>query len=50
MKLGFQLELIKGLLVGIRHFEPEEFAPYTEIQFFLLVFRFTIYIFDSEEN
>jgi hypothetical protein len=50
MKLGFQISLIKGIVLGIRHFDPEEYAPYYEIQFFILVFRLTIYIFDSEEN
>ena len=35
MKIEFGIGWSKGLVFGIRHFKPEEYAPYFEIQIFL---------------
>ena len=50
MNIGVNIDFIKGFVVGIRHFDPEEYAPYYEIQLFLLIFRFNIYIFPKQEE
>ena len=46
MKLAFGIQWAKGFLVGVRHFQPEEYAPYYEVQFFLGL----IQIFIIKEN
>jgi len=50
MNIGVNIDIIKGILLGIRHFEPEEYAPYYEVQFYLLVFRVSFYIFPPKEE
>jgi len=35
MTIEFGIGWAKGLVFGIRHFQPEEYAPYYEIQIFL---------------
>lgn len=50
MNIGFNIDIIKGLVLGIRHFDPEEYAPYFEVQIFLLVIRLNIYIFPQQEE
>ena len=42
MKLAFGIQWAKGLLFGIRHFQPEEYAPYYEVQFFSAVIQIFI--------
>jgi len=44
MKITFGTQWAKGLLFGIRHFQPEEYAPYYEIQFFLGLIQIFIII------
>ena len=44
MKLGFGLTWAKGIVFGVRHFQPEEHAPYYEIQFFLGLIQIFIII------
>ena len=44
MKIAFGIQWAKGLLFGIRHFQPEEYAPYYEIQFFLGLIQIFIII------
>jgi hypothetical protein len=40
MNIAVNIDIIKGILLGIRHFDPEEYAPYYEVQFYLLVKTF----------
>ena len=42
MEIG--VNLIKGIIFGIRHFDPEEHAPYFEIQLFIGIIQFYIII------
>jgi len=44
MKLGFGLTWAKGIVFGVRHFQPEEHAPYYEVQFFLGLIQIFIII------
>lgn len=45
-----QFDLIKGLMVGVRHFDPDEYHPYTEVQIFLLVFRINVIFIENQEE
>ena len=40
----------KGLMLGVRHFQPEEYAPYYEIQFFLGLIQIFILIDNGKFN
>ena len=40
----------KGLIFGIRHFQPEEYAPYYEVQFFLGLIQIFIIIDNGRFN
>ena len=44
MKFELGIGWSKGLIVGIRHFQPEEYAPYYEVQFFLGLIQIYIII------
>jgi len=44
MKIAFGVGWAKGILFGVRHFPPEEHAPYYEIQFFLGLIQIFIII------
>ena len=50
MKIAIGIEWAKGFLVGVRHFPPEEYAPYYEIQFFLGLIQIFIIIDDGNTN
>ena len=50
MKIAIGIEWAKGFLVGIRHFPPEEQAPYYEIQFFLGIIQIFIIIDNGNTN
>ena len=50
MKLTFGFTWAKGLLFGIRHFQPEEYAPYYEIQIFLGLIQIFIIIENGNTN
>ena len=50
MKIAIGIEWSKGFLVGIRHFPPEELAPYYEIQFFLGLIQIFIIIDNGNTN
>ena len=39
-----------GLLLGVRHFEPDEIRNYWEIHILLLVFQVNIFITKDEKN
>ena len=39
-----------GLLLGIRHFEPDEIRNYWEIHILLLVFQVNIFITIKDDN
>jgi len=44
MKIELGIGWSNGLVFGIRHFQPEEYAPYFEIQFFLGLIQIYIII------
>ena len=44
MKFSIGITWTKGLLFGIRHFNPEEYAPYYEVQIFLGLIQIYIII------
>ena len=50
MKVAIGIEWAKGFLVGIRHFPPEEHAPYYEVQFFLGLIQIFIIIDNGNTN
>tara|TARA_R110000824_G_scaffold40075_1_gene120403 strand:- start:659 stop:823 length:165 start_codon:yes stop_codon:yes gene_type:complete len=50
MKFGFGVTWAKGLVFGIRHFQPEKYAPYYEIQFFLGLIQIFIIIDNGNTN
>ena len=50
MKLAFGIQWAKGFLVGVRHFQPEEYAPYYEVQFFLGLIQIFIIIDNGKFN
>jgi hypothetical protein len=50
MSIAFGLDWAKGILFGIRHFPPEEQAPYYEIQFFLGIIQIFIIIDNGNTN
>ena len=50
MKIELGMGWAKGLVFGIRHFKPEEYAPYFEIQFFLGLIQIFIIIDNGRTN
>jgi len=50
MNLAFGITWAKGIIFGIRHFPPEEYAPYYEIQFFLGLIQIYIIIDNGNTN
>jgi len=50
MNFAIEIEFVKGLMIGVRHFDPEEEAPYYEVQVFLLMLRLNFYFIPSEEE
>jgi hypothetical protein len=48
IELGIQWS--KGILFGVRHFPPEEYAPYYEVQFFLGLIQIFIIIDNGNTN
>ena len=50
MSIVFGIQWAKGLLLGVRHFKPEEHAPYYEIQFFLGLIQIFIIIENGNTN
>ena len=49
--MNFIINLIwNGILVGIRHFEPDKTRPYYEIQIYLILIQITIYIDNRDEK
>ena len=44
MRFTFGINWAKGILFGVRHFQPEEYAPYYEIQIFLGLIQIFIII------
>ena len=50
MTFTFGIQWAKGLLFGVRHFQPEEYAPYYEIQFFLGLIQIFIIIDNGKFN
>ena len=44
MKIELGAGWSNGLVFGVRHFQPEEYAPYFEIQFFLVLIQIYIII------
>ena len=50
MKFEFGIGWSKGLLVGIRHFQPEKYAPYYEVQLFLGLIQIYIIIDNGNTN
>ena len=50
MKIAFGAAWAKGMLFGVRHFQPEEYAPYYEIQIFLGLIQIYIIIDNGNTN
>jgi len=50
MDIEFGINWSKGLVFGVRHFKPEEYAPYFEIQFFLGLIQIYIIIDNGNTN
>jgi hypothetical protein len=50
MMIEFGIQWAKGFLFGIRHFQPEEHAPYYEIQIFLGLIQIFIIIHNGNTN
>lgn len=50
MKIELGMGWAKGLVFGVRHFKPEEYAPYFEIQFFLGLIQIFIIIDNGRTN
>ena len=50
MKVAFGIQWAKGMLFGVRHFPPEEHAPYYEVQFFLGLIQIFIIIDNGNTN
>jgi len=50
MMIEFGIQWAKGFLFGIRHFQPEEHAPYYEIQIFLGLIQIFIIIDNGNTN
>ena len=50
MRLAVGITWAKGIVFGVRHFQPEEYAPYYEIQFFLGLIQIFIIIDDGNTN
>jgi len=50
MKIEFGIGWSRGLVFGVRHFQPEEYAPYFEIQFFLGLIQIFIIIDNGRFN
>jgi|TARA_R110000744_G_scaffold177522_1_gene296424 hypothetical protein len=50
MNFIIELELLKGVMIGIRHFDPEEDAPYYEVQLFFLMLRVNLYFLPIEKE
>ena len=50
MKISVGIQWAKGMLFGVRHFLPEEHAPYYEIQFFLGLIQIFIIIDNGRFN
>ena len=50
MDIEFGMNWSKGLVFGVRHFKPEEYAPYFEIQFFLGLIQIYIIIDNVNTN
>jgi hypothetical protein len=47
MNIGMNIDFVKGLLFGIRHFDPDEYHPYLEVQLYILFIRINIFIFSK---
>ena len=50
MRIGGGITWAKGIVFGVRHFQPEEYAPYYEIQFFLGLIQIFIIIDNGNTN
>jgi len=50
MNFAIEIDFVKGLMIGVRHFDPEEFAPYYEMQVFLLILRVNFYYIPRQEE
>jgi len=50
MRVEIAINIFKGLLLGIRHFDPSEEIPYSEVHIFILMFRIDIYFIQESEE
>tara|TARA_R110000751_G_scaffold49351_2_gene109896 strand:+ start:820 stop:972 length:153 start_codon:yes stop_codon:yes gene_type:complete len=50
MKVEIAINIFKGLLLGIRHFDPSEEIPYSEVHIFILMFRIDIFFLPTSEE
>ena len=50
MNIEIALGIFKGLAIGIRHFDPVEYAPYYEVQIYFLMFRLDIFFIPTSEE
>ena len=46
-RIGFGLQFSNGIIIGIRHYEPDEHCDYYEIHIYLLFIVFFITIHKS---
>ena len=50
MNIAVNMNLLKGLMIGIRHFEPDEQHPYFEVQIYILLFSINIFFIQESEE
>ena len=50
MKIEIAINIFKGLLIGIRHFDTTEELPYSEVHIFFFMFRIDIFFLPTSEE
>ena len=50
MRIAVNINMMQGLMIGVRHFEPDEHHPYFEVQVYILLITINIFFIKESEQ